>query len=259
MKKWRKLTSILPSGRHLGHYKALFVLVDRSLDEDKYEEIRKKQEEIADFHVTVFNHASNPRYLLERWMTIVNMMIYKEQGNVKINPLRVIHLYEANYGFLMGNKWIQALLHAQKQQTLHLGQYDRLPGNNCTSITFLEEIRLDYSRVTQTPFANFYNNAAACYNQILTALSSLTERKFRIHQDVAFVHATTLEEGQYKLKLATRTTNTAYKHCIAFPIHGTGQGSTDLMIFWHLYHVHFSITTQKKHMLWLLLTHIEIS
>ena len=72
----------------------------------------KKQEDIADCYVCVINHASDQQYSLERWKTIVNMMIYKEPGNAKIHQLRVIHLYEADYGFLMGNKWRQALLHA---------------------------------------------------------------------------------------------------------------------------------------------------
>ena len=96
----------------------------------------------------------------------------------------------------------------------------------------MEEIRLDYSWVTQTLFANFDNDATACYDRILTALSSLTGRKFEIHRDVVFVHATTLEEAQYKLKLATRMTDTAYKHCIAFPIHGMGQGLTNSPMIW---------------------------
>ena len=114
MKKWQESTSTSPSGRHLGHYKALFVPVDRSLDEEEREEIRKKQEEIADCYVAVINHALKRRYSLKRWKTIVNMMIYKEPGNAKIHRLRVIHLYEADYGLIMGNKWRQALLHAQK-------------------------------------------------------------------------------------------------------------------------------------------------
>ena len=77
---------------------------------------------------------------------------------------------------------------------------------------FLEEICLDYSWVTQTLLENFNNDATVCYDRILTALLNLTWREFGIHQDVAFVHATTLEEAQYKLKLATRMVNTAYKH-----------------------------------------------
>ena len=29
-------------------------------------------------------------------------MIYKEQGNVKIHQLRVVHIYKADYNFLIG-------------------------------------------------------------------------------------------------------------------------------------------------------------
>ena len=59
MKKWHELTSISPSGRHLGHYKALFVPADRSLDEEEHEEIHKKQEDIADCYIAVINNTLN--------------------------------------------------------------------------------------------------------------------------------------------------------------------------------------------------------
>ena len=82
----------------------------------------------------------------------------------------------------------------------------------------------------------------------MTALLCLTGRKFGIHQDVVFVHATTLEEAQYKLKLTTRMTNTAYKHCILFPIHGTGQGLTNLpMILTFISCTLFDCHTEKSY------------
>jgi hypothetical protein len=34
-KVWRESTSTSPSGRHLGHYKALVAVIDRSLDDGK--------------------------------------------------------------------------------------------------------------------------------------------------------------------------------------------------------------------------------
>jgi hypothetical protein len=54
------------------------------------------------------------------------MMIYKEEGNVKIYPLRVIHLYEADLGFLWGTKWDKAIKKAVKVKKLHQGQYSGL-------------------------------------------------------------------------------------------------------------------------------------
>jgi hypothetical protein len=86
---WRESTSTSPSGRHLGHYKAFVVTIDRSLDEEKREELRNIQEAITDCYVHIINYAIKHRYLLERWKTIVNMMIYKEPGNVKIHRLQV--------------------------------------------------------------------------------------------------------------------------------------------------------------------------
>ena len=45
---------------------------------------------------------------------ILNFMIYKEQGYVKINRLQVIHIYEADYNFLIGAVWREAIQHAQE-------------------------------------------------------------------------------------------------------------------------------------------------
>jgi hypothetical protein len=63
-------------------------------------------------------------------------------------------------------------------------------------------------------------------------IASLAGRKFGIHKDVIFVHASTLEEAEFKLKISTKVSNTSYKHCIKFPIHGTGQGSSNSPMIW---------------------------
>jgi hypothetical protein len=147
------------------------------------------------------------------------MMIYKEEGNVKIHRLRVIHLYEADLGFLWGAKWGQGIGKAVKDKTLHQGQYGGLPGRDCTSLTYLEELRFDYSLLTRYSLANFDNDVTTCYDRILCSVASLE-------------HAQTLEEAEFKLKTSTKISETAYKHCIKFPIHGTGQGSTNSPIIW---------------------------
>ena len=53
-------------------------------------------------------------YLYERWKQILNYMIYKEQGNVKIHRLKVIHIYKADYNFLVGVVLREAIQHAQQ-------------------------------------------------------------------------------------------------------------------------------------------------
>ena len=70
---------------------------------------------------------------------IINMMIYKELRNSNINQLSVIYSYEVNLNLFLGAKWKEAILHAQKERTMHHGQYGGLPGQDCTQIKMLEE------------------------------------------------------------------------------------------------------------------------
>ena len=245
---WRESTSTSPSGRHLGHYKATTSTIDKSLHPGERTKLRAQQEDIQDCYIGIINYSIKHKYSYERWKTIVNMMIYKEEGNVKIHRLRVIHLYEADLGFLWGAKWGTAMKAAVKDKKLHQGQYGGLPGRDCTSLTYLEELRLDYSLLTRYSFANFDNDATACYDRILCSIASLAGRKYGIHKDIIFVHAKTLEEAEFKLKTSTKISDTSYRHCIKFPIHGTGQGSTNSPTIWcFISSVLFQSHNEKAH------------
>jgi hypothetical protein len=79
---------------------------------------------------------------------------------------------------------------------------------------------------------NFDNDDASCYDRIIPALASLIGRKFGLHKNVVFVHASTLEETKYKLKTSLGVSEELYANCTAFPIYGTGQGSSNSPAIW---------------------------
>ena len=241
--KWKETTSTSPSGRHLGHYKVLFTSLDSTLSFKDKELLESYQHDIADAYRTIINYAIRHRYSFKRWKNIINMMIYKDPGNVKVHRLRVIHLYEADLNFILGLKWKDALHKAQQENTLHPGQYGSRPGREPQTVTLLEELRLDYSLLTRTPFTNFDNDASSCYDRILLSISSLCARGHGIHRDVVFVHATTLKDATFKLKLSQTVSDEQYQHCVKFPIHGSGQGSANSPTIWcfiscKLFHCH---------------------
>jgi hypothetical protein len=245
---WRETTSTSPSGRHLGHYKVLVATIDKSLTKLERKTLQTIQDDLICCYIGLINYSIKNRYSLDRWKKIVNMMIYKEEGNVKIHQLRVIHLYEADLGFIWGAKWGKAMKKAVKDKSLHQGKYGGLPGRDCTSLTYLEELRFDYSLITRFSSANFDNDAAACYDRILCSIASLAGRKYGIHKDVIFVHAQTLEEAEFKLKTSTKISVTSYRHCIKFPIHGTGKGSTNSpIILCFISSVLFESHSKKSH------------
>eukprot|EP00957_Ditylum_brightwellii_P006498 492281-Ditylum_brightwellii.AAC.1 len=55
-------TTTLPSGRHLGHFKALLRRFVGSPDTDKEREMFRKREDIIDAHVSPLNYAAEQRY-----------------------------------------------------------------------------------------------------------------------------------------------------------------------------------------------------
>ena len=85
MKVWREGTTTSPSERHLGHYKSLLTVIDKSLEYDERTELKEIQERIAGCYVAILNYAIRHNYSYKRWKQILNFMIYKEQGNVKIH------------------------------------------------------------------------------------------------------------------------------------------------------------------------------
>ena len=108
-------------------------------------------------------------------------MIYKEQGNVQVHRLRVIHIYEANYNFLVGVVWREEIQYAQELEKINQGQYGGCPGRDCTSVTYLKDLRRDISILTQASYANFDNDVASCYDRILMLVASLSGRKYGVH------------------------------------------------------------------------------
>ena len=109
LKAWSERTSTSPSGRHLGHYKALArKLWIKEADEDwDYKEISSYQSYLLQCHHLVVKLCLKHGYSLKRWQNVVNVMILKEPNNHKIHRLRVIHLFEADYNLILSVKWRQ--------------------------------------------------------------------------------------------------------------------------------------------------------
>lgn len=87
-RSWKESTTTSPSGRHLGHCKALIqdTLLLKCLQQF--------------LQIVISRGISIPR-----WSNAVNAMIEKDPGRPKVNRLRIIHLFEADYNLLLKIMW----------------------------------------------------------------------------------------------------------------------------------------------------------
>ena len=194
--------------------------------------LQTKQEALIKLLLSVINYCIRNTYVLTRWKTIINMMIFKEPGNFKIHRLRIIHIYEADFNLILAVKWRQLLRSADTKHLIHEGQYGGRPGCEAQSLTLLEELKYDLTYLTRRTLFNFDNDASSCYDRIVVPLASIINRKYGLHRQVVSVHAKTLQEARFHLKTAAGISHTYYSHTHSFPIHGTGQGSANSPSIW---------------------------
>jgi hypothetical protein len=148
---WRETTTTSPLGQHLGHYKALFInpLQNTKPKNPGQPTFSNKQTFIRRSILSIINFCIRTGHSLKRWKTIVNTMIFKETGNYKINRLRVIHIYEADFNLLLAVKWRQLIQYAETSGTINEGLIGGRPGREVQSLTFLEELKYDLSILTR--------------------------------------------------------------------------------------------------------------
>jgi hypothetical protein len=98
----------LPSGRPLGYYKCL--LRSDHCDELSDEFNRDPRDKIFNVYYDILINASLSGISLQRCQNRTTAMIEKIPGRPKINKLRVIRLYEADYNVILKNIWARKLI-----------------------------------------------------------------------------------------------------------------------------------------------------
>ena len=235
IRKWREATTTSPSGRHLGRYKALFSKgVYTPEEEAEVEQFASKQSEITKLILIVVNFCIQSGHVLDRWKTVVNTMIPKDVGNVKIHRLRVIHIYEADLNLLMAVKWRDLLRSVDAKSWINDNQFGARPGCEASALALYEELRNDIAFSTRRTMASVDNDADSCYDRMIPSLISLNNRAFGMPYQLTHLHGEFLRNARYRLRTAQGTSNQWYCHSNQFPIYGTGQGSGNSPVLWML-------------------------
>ena len=252
MKVWNEATSTSPSGLHLGHHKALVKpfseatesssrsrtsnqsnTSSQGLQQPQPPSVETLRQKLLHGQVELMNYAIDHKYSFQRWQKIVNFMILKEPGNTKVHRLRVIHLYEADFNLLLGVKWRKLVHHAIDKHLFNEWQFGGLPGRDALTPAFLEELQWEITRASRRSFLRMDFDATSCYDRIIPSLASLAARSFGQHRTLCFIHARTLAEAKYHLKIGLGgVSEEFYQHCRLFPIYGTGQGSANSPVIW---------------------------
>jgi hypothetical protein len=206
---WKEQTSTSPSGRHLGHYRALI-----------------QDPVLLQCFVYFMNIAVARGIAIPRWCHATNVMIEKDAGKPCIHRLRIVHLFEADFNFFLKLQWGHRLVrHACELDLLHDSQHGSIPRRTAMDPIMLTQLTTDLCRILRHNMARFDNDASACYDRIIVALGMLAARRCGMPKNAVRLHADALQFMKYTVKTAFGVSESNYSGTPFAPLFGTGQGS----------------------------------
>ena len=155
---------------------------------------------------------------------VESMMFEKEKGNTKINRLRIIDKYEADYNLLLKSYWPKITNNiAEKNNTLGKNQLGTRKRKSSTDVAMINEFILDTARIHQQTIDIQQNDASACYDRIIANHASINSRREGTPKRVCKLRANTLHSTNFHIQTSLGTSKESYSHK-QYPIHESGQG-----------------------------------
>ena len=173
--------------------------------------------------------ATSTGFYLKRWEDVIEIMIYKEPGNILLEKLRVIHLFEADFNLIIGLLFGRRSMFDQTQNNhLHPGQYGK-PGGECQDAALSKQLQYHISTYTRTPLGSFESDAAACFDRIVMAFALSCFLVWGATLANLCTWERTIYNIEHRIKTGYGVSKGKYRYSNLNPIIGPGQGSGGAM------------------------------
>jgi len=141
-------TSSSPSGRHIGHYKAIL-----------------KDPTLVQMHSQMMSIPFQVGFAPQCWTKVTDIMLEKEVNNPRCHRLRILALFESDLNhakrIIIGHRLLH---HMNDHSMIPQMQHGSVPGKHCLSAVLKKVFSHDYIRLTKTSGAFIENDAVGCYD-----------------------------------------------------------------------------------------------
>ena len=118
-----------------------------------------------------------------RWKSGVNVMLEKKKGDFRVNRLRTILLFEADFN--QNNKLLvkEMMSHAESHKCLAPEQYGSRKRFTAIEHALNKRLTFDILRQQRLPAAWCANDAKSCYDRIVHSVASICMRRCGVQQE----------------------------------------------------------------------------
>ena len=122
-------------------------------------------------------------FVFERWRKIANAMIEMIPGSSRLDKLRVIHLLEADLNLALGIIWSRRLMkQGEKLEAFGDEQWGSRNGRSANAVVLLKHFTYEMMELTKSDGGTLDNDAMACFDRIIPALTNLRSRQLGVYQ-----------------------------------------------------------------------------
>ncbi len=233
IKRWKERTTTSPSGRHLGHLHVLIApnrVIDPEHDGEPTQDIAKK---LLTVHLRMMNMAVLWGYPPRRWRNVTMFVLEKEKGKPKIHRLRNIHLYEADYNFVLKLLWLKRLVHhAEHHKLLHDSQWGSRPQRRASDAVLQKELQYELTYGLRKQLVSMELDARACYDRIISTCAMLMSMMHGMPAHACQLQKRMLDEAIFRIRTSLGLSKDSFAHSPHSPLYGNGQGSASSPPVW---------------------------
>lgn len=171
--KFPAKTTTSPSGIHLNINHTLIKTYHQPLTAET-----AKQQSVAKTSLKIqwmiMNLTIKHCHTYERWKTVHNNFLEKIPGYPLLGKLRVIHIYKANWNYILKYFIAKSLLRkASKENTTQHEQAGGHPRRSAIDMAIQTILVFECCRLLMQILAKLFLDSKACYNRVLVLLSNL--------------------------------------------------------------------------------------
>jgi len=180
---------------------------------------------IAIFNARLASLGFTTGYSLKWWHTRLDMMLEKQTGNININKLHLILLFEGDFN--NNNKWLGhvVMFHVEQLQLIAKEQYGSQKEKSATIQCLNKWLLYDYVQIRHIPLVICSNDAKSCYNQIVIMVAALCLCQLGTPKVAVQSMVTTIHGMQHHIQSSYRDSMKSQgQHQWGNSIAGIGQG-----------------------------------
>ena len=150
-----------PSGRHLGHYKAIL-----------------GEPDLCAMYATIITVPFQHGFTIHRWTSAIQVMIKKNKGCVRIDKLQVIQLLEADLNMALQIIFGRRLIHrAEDRGTLPSSQWGSRPNRLSTDAILINRLLYDGLALLCHSAVIFNNDCKATFDRMIPSVGGIVLRR----------------------------------------------------------------------------------